>query len=376
MEDVRFSHAATGSPDCSAGTRVSDVRDGTTGHRAAPWHLSSGRSTRQATPTVSFPDGGAETTMQMNDTYQMAIDGTLKSSGNTPLDMSLTFHNMTPVWLSMYEVANDGTRWGWNARNQAFYPGQPGQSVQGASRPGYEGGVSTPVRYPTQGCYWLFTNAFSGAFVAVFETPTDGTTDVYITDWDLLEPNDIGAIPEPDADAGIVIPTDSPRIVVGCGVVGPPDFLSPNLVVREQCWQRLPNSYSIAPGETKESSYTLSSGRQNTTSRLDTLEASVSAAVGGGWGPVSASVSGSLSAASTSFQQLMVTEQTTSYVSEKYSLDTDAKSPEMMLYWQLADIVTVYDWGCTTTYGSVVTGTQPVVIGGPYELPDSAHMTR
>ncbi|WP_316528169.1 hypothetical protein [Kitasatospora brasiliensis] len=315
-----------------------------------------------------------ETIMQMNDMYQSAIDGTLKSSGDTGSGQPLTFHNMTSVYLAMYQIATDGTRWGWSEDSQVFSPGQPGQDISGTNRPGFEGGQSVTLSDPCLNWYWLFVNAWSGAFAAVFQTPADGSSDIYITDWDLLEPNDIGTAPTPDNAAGMLIPTDSPRIVVGSGLLGPAGYLTPNVVVREQFWQRLPDSYSIAPGETKQSSYTVTSGRQETTSELSTLEASVNASVSAGWGPVSASVSAALSTSSTNFQQVTVTEQTTSYVSEKYSLDQGAESPEMMLYWQLADVVTIYDWG-GSPLGSIVTGTQPTVIGGPYTLPDPAAPT-
>ncbi|WP_445516350.1 hypothetical protein [Streptomyces sp. NEAU-174] len=312
--------------------------------------------------------------MQMNDMYQSAINGTLKS-GYTELGQPLTFHNMTTTCLAMYEIASDGTRWGWDKEEQEFSSGQPsGQIVQGTAHPGYQGGQSTTLEQPYLNAYWLFVNAWSGAFAAVFQTPTDGSSDIYITDWDLLEPNDIGTIPTPDTDAGILIPTDSPRIVVGSGLLGPTGYGTPNVVIREQFWQRLPDSYSIAPGETKHSSYTVTSGRQQTTSELSTLEASVNASASAGWGPVSASVSASLSTSSTNFQQVTVTEQTTSYVSEKYSLDQGAESPEMMLYWQLADVVTIYDWE-GTPLGSIITGTQPTVIGGPYTPPSPAELT-
>jgi hypothetical protein len=307
----------------------------------------------------------------MNDTYQKAINGTLKSSTGPGSGQGLTFYNMTAMPLAMYLISADGSHLGWSTQTQSFQPGEPGYIIAGTTNAGQQGGSSMPQANPTLGWYWLFTNALTGAFAAVFPTPPSGG-DIYITTWDLLEPNDIGTIPTPDRAAGVLIPTDSPRIVVGCGLSSQ-GGISPNVVVREQFWQRLPDSYSIAPGETKQCSYTVTCGKQETTSELSTLESSVSASASGGWGPVSASVSASLSTSSTNFQQVTVTEQTTSYVAETYSLEQDAKSPEMMLCWQLADTVTIYD-SQGSPLGSIVTGTTPTVIGGPYTMPRPAEL--
>ncbi|MEV8624663.1 hypothetical protein [Streptomyces sp. NBC_01268] len=295
--------------------------------------------------------------MQMNDDYQKAINGTLQSHPiGTP--SNLRFVNMTALVLVGYRVL-----------------GRPGERTEtfglpGTSQAGQAGGETT-VR-ALEGEYWLVTSADTGAFVAVYATPTDGTSSIYITEWDLLEPNDIGKVPEPDIDGGLLLPADSPRIAVGCGLIPPAGGEAPTRVLREQYWQRLADSYSIAPGETMEYSYTVSSGKQETTSDLKTLETAVSASAGAGWGPVSASVSASLSTSSTTFQQITVTEQTTSYVSEKYSLDHDADKPEMMLNWQLADVVSMFAWDGGTPLGSIVTATQPTVVRGPYILPDPA----
>ncbi|WP_435818903.1 hypothetical protein [Kitasatospora cineracea] len=296
--------------------------------------------------------------MQMNEDYQKAIDGTLvsvPSGGNE----SLTFHNMTSLTLVLYFVGGSG-------EHVVAAP------LQGTNIPGKEGGVATVVS--EQGVYWLAASADTGGFVTVYEDPGVGDADVYVTDWDLLEPNDIGTVPVPDPEAGILVPADSPRVVVGCGLVETDHPLAPNVVIREQFWQRMPNSYSVAPGETKEYAYTITSGKQETSSQLSTLEASVSASAGVGWGPVSATVSASLSTTSTTFQQLTVTEETTSYVSEQYSLDPKAEAPETMLCWQLTDVVSIWPWSGSAPLSVLATGTSPMVVSGPYTQPDPAEL--
>ncbi|MEW1911321.1 hypothetical protein AB0442_23220 [Kitasatospora sp. NPDC085895] len=289
--------------------------------------------------------------MQMTPTYQAAINGTLASQGGGHgTGNPLTFWNNTCIPLVMYVLqCGTGERLGWNGTS--FSPGCPGYTV-------LPDGASMTQSNPTTGWYFLFTSGYSGAFVAVFETPESG--DIIINNFDVLEPNDIGTFPVPSAD--VVIPSDSPRIVVGCG-----RLLNGNTVVREQLWQRISDSYSIAPGQMKEANFTLVSGCQSTSSDLSSLEASVSASAKAGWGPVSASVSASLSAGTTTFQQVTATQQTTSFVSRRYELAADAPAAETMLYWQLCDSVTVYD-GLGIPQSSLVVGTQPALIGGPYQL--------
>ncbi|MFD0258148.1 hypothetical protein ACFXKJ_12240 [Kitasatospora indigofera] len=289
--------------------------------------------------------------MQMTPVYQAAINGTLASQeGGGGTGNPLVFSNQTFIPLTMYALQpGTGERLGWDGTT--FSPGQPGYVIPA-------GGTSMTQADPTAGWYFLFTAAYSGAFVAVFETPESG--DVTITNYAVLEPNDIGKFPKPSAD--VVIPTDSPRIVVGCGLLP-----NGNTVIREQLWQRLPDSYSIAPGQTKEVNFSVTSGVQSSSSDLSTLEKSVAATAKAGWGPVSASVSASLSSASTTFQQVTATKQTTSFVSHRFELRADAPAPETTFYWQLADCVTVYDTD-GVSLSSLLVGTQPALIGGPYRL--------
>ncbi|MFJ3833162.1 hypothetical protein ACIPWI_35180 [Streptomyces sp. NPDC090046] len=287
--------------------------------------------------------------MQMNPMYQQAINGTLASQ-DSPTGNPVTFTNRTCVPLSLYLLSTGGEH--YSAR------GTPDQySPEDTMALAANGGSYTREDPGTKWC-WVFTNLYTGAFAAACETPESGS--VTITSFDLLDPNDIGLPPKPDDY--VIIPSDSPPIMVGCG-----ELENGNGVVREQYWRRLPDSYSIGPLESKTVSNTVTSGMQQTTSALETVEGSVMGSTSAGWGPVSASVSASLSAAATSFQQFTTTRQTTSYVSDHYENDSDTES-QMYLYWQLTDSVTVYD-STGAALSSIITGTQPVVIGGPKELP-------
>ncbi|WP_024761533.1 hypothetical protein [Streptomyces exfoliatus] len=291
--------------------------------------------------------------MQMNHMYQQAVDGTLCSTDSAPTG-PLTFTNETCVTLDLYLLSTGGEH--FSAR---FPPDQ----YTAEDTVSVAVGQSYTVGSPGSEWYWLFANHDTGAFAAVCQTPASGS--VTVTSYDLLDANDIGRPPHPTGS--LLIPPDSPRIMVGCGTLG-----NGNIVVREQYWQHLPDSYSIGPLESKTVSSTVTCGMQQTTSDLIAVEASVSGSASGGWGPVSASVSASLSAAATSFQQFTTTSQTTSYVSDHYVNASD-KYSRMYLYWQLTDSVTVYG-ADGAVLSSIVTGTQPVVIGGPYPKPPTGSL--
>lgn len=171
----------------------------------------------------------------------------------------------------------------------------------------------------------------------------------------------------------MIIPPNGPRILVGVGVLQKDRF-----VTREQFWQRLPNSYSLASSEEKVVNYTQTQGIQESSSDSKTVTDSVSVSASAGWGPFSASVSASLSESSTSAQQLTVSTQTTSYVSSTYQ--NLGENAELNLLWQLTDVVTVYD-ADGRPLASVISGEAPPVISGPWDVkeiegPDKRELKR
>ncbi|MEV0122227.1 hypothetical protein AB0I16_11890 [Streptomyces sp. NPDC050703] len=289
--------------------------------------------------------------MELNDTYQKALDGTLRSVARGD-EGTLVITNDTPVRLDIFWIDDLGDHAGYNARTKLWEAGYPGTGLD----PG--GGQMMVTTWPGQ--YWLARVSLSGAFVAVVEMTDRARQLTTLSGAHLLDPNDIGDVPMPGG--AVVIPPDGPRVLVGAGRL--PNL---NTVTREQFWQRQPESYSLAPGQTKTVNYTASSGMQDSSSTSDTVAKSVGASLSAGWGPVSASVSASLSTTSTTSQQVTTTTQTTSFVSNEYKNLTD--DPEMMLFWQLVDVVTVFD-PKGTSLSSIVSGTQPVVVSGPWNIDD------
>ncbi|MBB4927980.1 hypothetical protein [Kitasatospora kifunensis] len=286
----------------------------------------------------------------MNELYRQALNGTLVSA-DTGNRTSMTVTNATPVHLLVYWVGLDGLLYGRNPRTRKSAPGYPGQVLD----PGTTATWTTIDR-----SYRFVAKAgYSGAFAAAWQVGRDNAA-VTISGRDLLDPDDIGEPPVPSK--AVIIPPNGPRILVGAGALHNGHF-----VTREQFWQRLPESYSLAAGEDKTVNYTQTQGMQASSSDTKTVTGSVSASAGGGWGPFSASVNASLSKSSTRTQQVTVSTETTNFTSNQYTNDT--AHGRICLFWQLMDILTVFD-GTGTPLASVVSAKGPAVVWGPVNIDD------
>lgn len=203
----------------------------------------------------------------------------------------------------------------------------------------------------------VLNNALSGSFCAVFECSDTKTTQVLEIE-DLTAPNRIGPVPQPSAE--MMIPTDTPRITVGVN-----ELPNGNFIVREQYWQRMPDSYTLVPGEEETVSITTTSGKQTTSSTSTEVGASSGLSASAGWGPVSSSISASLSANASTFQQVTVNEQTQSYRSK--TLKNESESVQMYLIWQLTDVVTIFAPDTGEALTAVIGVEAPSIVGGPYD---------
>ncbi len=221
-------------------------------------------------------------------------------------------------------------------------------------------GATFKARRP--GDYFLITAADSGAFMCVQKvTPED--KHYAFGPKDLVQPSDVGPIPEPNTAA--IIPNDSPRVVVGCSEYRKKAGNKARYrMTREQYWHRYANSYSLAWGEKRQVSLTTQSGRQQTSSKEETFVSSFDLGASIGWGPISASFSSSLSSTTTGFQQVTITEQSTSYVSctlENTNTDDKDKGALLVFYWQLIDVISLFDENGRPA-GSVSQAANPVLV--------------
>lgn len=199
---------------------------------------------------------------------------------------------------------------------------------------------------------FLVTSRDTGGFMCAVKLAAmnakEHPKNVYIVGpHDLVQPGDIGPLPEPTPDQPI--PNDSPRVVVGASSFKKPaddthgkTHYHHFRIVREQFWHRGANSYSLAPDEERTVNLTTTSGRQQMSSEETTVQKSLDLGVAVGWGPISASISSSLSSTTTGFQQMTISEQSTAYVSTV--LKNHTTETRTVLYWQLIDIVTVFDF--------------------------------
>ncbi len=294
------------------------------------------------------------------------------SASGSREEMHVQFTNQLPVTIQVAKVLGDG-------RIKIYTTIKPSKT-----------GPSTSKGQKTHdGSEWVFFTAWTGSYIGRLtmskKHPVDGAGIAqYDVDARLLhKPNDIGPPPDPDQpdpdgpagdgqNSGILIPPDSPRVLVGIGTI-PPGVVSyedkgevSNVLLREQFWRRQPDSYAIAPGEHKTVSLTTTRGKQSTSSNSDTMAKSVGLSTGAGWGPVSASISASLSSSSTTTQQVTITEETTVYESTTFTNTDPRQQTEVFLLWQLVDVKTSFD-GAGEAQAVVSQGAAPIWIKGPYD---------
>ncbi|OWV74669.1 hypothetical protein ATY76_27380 [Rhizobium sp. R339] len=218
----------------------------------------------------------------------------------------------------------------------------------------------------TQDDVCIVQAAQTGSFMCSIVMQTEGEA-ITVNYMLLTSPNDIGPVPQPTAT--MLVPPDSPRILVGCSTLA-----DGKIVVREQFWDRQGDSCTLAPGEKKTITTTVTTGRQETSTHESTLAASLGMNANVGFGPFSASVSSSLSMTSRSFQQVTVSEQNTAYFADELTNPyTDQAC--LVLRWQLTDVITIFQPEGAPC-GSVIIGESPIIteIYGINALPTTLPM--
>lgn len=171
-------------------------------------------------------------------------------------------------------------------------------------------------------------------------------------DWrDLVAPNDIGEPPTPTAQ--MLIPSDSPRICVGIAAHKPGQPGTWSVLVHEQYWKRDASSFSLAPQTTRLISTSHTSGRVETSSSEKSVSETLGTNISAGWGPISASISASLSSTETTSRSVTLSESDSVSLQENYENKTD--STEVILFWNLVDVYTwISEQGGVATQMAVV----------------------
>jgi hypothetical protein len=217
--------------------------------------------------------------------------------------------------------------------------------------PGKAATKTAPVNW-----YWLIW-ARDGSLASVYAGVAAGSLSLAIGPTDLSEPGDIGPVPVPTTD--VVIPNDSPSILVGYGQAKDKDG-KPTHLTRSQFWKRSGDSITLAPGESVVTSYTSTTGIQETSSNTETVATSLNASASAGWGPVSASISAGLNTSSTSFQQYVATQIDSRFESRTYA--SDPNSTRIIFRWQLYDVVSVTAAADNRVLAQVTTAQLPDVV--------------
>ena len=238
------------------------------------------------------------------------LEGTLESK-ESPRNAPVTVVNQLPIPVWAGFLANDGS----------VYPAMAVTS----------GSVTkdAPANW-----YWLIW-APDGSLAAVFPPPA-GNSPITVGAANLSSPGDIGPVPTPTAE--IPIPNDSPSVLVGAAR-GLDSAGGRTTITRAQFWKRSGDSVTLAPNEKLSTSYSSTTGIQETSSNEETVSKAVNGSLSAGWGPVSASLSASLNTSSTSFQQYVSTQTDTRYETQTY--EGHATDTTMIFRWQLYDVVTI-----------------------------------
>jgi hypothetical protein len=248
-----------------------------------------------------------------------AVVEPLGAAGTWQLTMEI------PVAVMVYLVSADGRRY--------VSAKMPGGSVKTPR--------STDVNAPTADLLtYVLVEATSGAFIAginaqVGDTVTIGPDSLRPVNSPGL-PSGPGELPTP-SNSGSPLPADSPPVLVAAGVVG----ANGNILARTQHWQKSDDSYSLPGCSSLTVSFTQSSGITQSSSTMEQLSTQVGFSATVGWGPISSSISASMSQSSSSTQDVSVSETSEATVIREFNNRTTV--PMVVYQWQLVDRILVID---------------------------------
>ena len=193
------------------------------------------------------------------------------------------------------------------------------------------------------------TGSFMGAHIVdqPLEPVSNGVFDEYLKPFiilnggispkDFIKPNVLFNPPAPTGE--ILIPPDSPRILVGAGYAPQGSSGGWNILIHEQYWKRSDHSCSVPPNSEKTIIFTHKTGRVESSSSLKTTSETLGTSLSAGWGPVSASISGSISHTTSSTHSVTLSDSNSVSVQDTFKNES-SEDEELYLYWQVIDSYT------------------------------------
>ncbi len=293
---------------------------------ACPNPPSSSCSTSQ--PLVSSSGGNTNT----DDLFIQALQGTLKSpSLTTP--QSIVFWNKLPIPIVVRFVDSEGH---WLQPNPTAATLRPHCKTTFTASGVIKAWPGKGAPIPATQCdvtvqYGVVIDEYSGALIDVIDFTKPNTTlgPFEISFQSLRRPNTLGMPPSPTDLAPV--PSGSKLAVVGIG-----DDSSGYVTMHYQAWQKTSESQALAPREERTMQFTVSTGLQSSSSTLDVIAASLNTNVSAGWGPISATIGGSLSRNSTTQTSVYFQEESTTFEEKKYMNCFNDRSI-VFYFWQLQD---------------------------------------
>ncbi|MCX7287334.1 MAG: hypothetical protein NTW20_07170 [Rhodobacterales bacterium] len=193
------------------------------------------------------------------------------------------------------------------------------------------------------GAPFIVRTADTGSFVMASIMPavpsTAGDARHQFLKVPMFKPNQIPAPKAPKDQS--TIPSDMPSILVDCGLIDLKGG-SKGVVLHEQYWRVGPNSFVLLPGQQKTISSEQVSGVTDESTSHESLSESLDLSVGGGWGPISASISASLSHSSDTSHTRRLQSQTRNQVEDMVA-NADVSKSINVFFWELVDRYVVID---------------------------------
>ncbi|MDO3388149.1 hypothetical protein QWI17_20050 [Gilvimarinus sp. SDUM040013] len=287
----------------------------------------------------------------LSQTDQLYLQGMLCSPEKPASTHSVEVRNNLPIAVNVALVSNTGQLmtgddWNYDLRST------------GDSK------AKHTLKLPSK-CVLVFTDISTGAFITtrVYPDPShdaypdkDKIIDLWVTD--LIPPGAIGAPPK--SGGSTIIPPQSQSVLVGYGHIRDSDGHR-YFALRSQNWQLSPDSYSIIPGQSEESTVGVTVGHSEFSSTSELFSKQMSISSGASWFGVNASISAALTRDTSVQHSLTYTEET--YYEKTINISAaGVESPTVIYLWQIHDCITLIKFkDKDTTHPTILASSENVL---------------